>query len=197
MRSGVLLTTWAATSVEILESALIVYAIGRGGHPQAATAGAVSAIVLVFALAPLGISVLALLPVAPLRWIASAALLGLGLWWIVKYRQDRGLKTPSAIAHHASAFAAAVAAFQISLMEGGEVLIVAGPIGIASHDWLGVGLGVGAGIATVVGLLFALRGQLDRLPEQRVKFVAGVMCALLGAWFLWQLVAPAIAARAA
>ena len=194
MISAAFPAAFAATVVEVLESAVIVYAIVRGGYPKQALAGAVAAALLWFALAPFGISLTMLLPVALLRVGAALAMLILGLLWLREAwpRQTQAAAAaptegPETVpAKAAGGGAALLLSFKVVAVEGAEVALVLLPLGAATGAWIQVGAGAVAALITVVLLAAMLHGQLQRLPERRIRFAAGLLCAGLGALLLVQ-----------
>lgn len=199
MSPGAFLASFAATGVEVLETAVIVYAIVRGGYRREALAGIVLAFIVWLALAWLGISLVAQLPLLLLRIAAALAVLVLGLIWIwgswpgrVDTELIEDTEATAAVPVVAGRFAAVLFCFKFAFLEGGEVVLVVAPVGLATQAWTEVTIGVVTALLVVTGLMALLHGQLQRLPERRLKLGAGVLCALLGAAMLLEV---ALAAR--
>jgi uncharacterized membrane protein len=196
MSLGAFLASFAATGVEVLETAVIVYAIVRGGYRREALAGAILAVVAWLALAPLGIAAAGKVPILLLRALAAAAVLVLGLIWIREVRQMRptqaSVQADTGLAPAAGRMAALVLCFKSAFVEGGEVMLVVAPVGLATQAWAEVLAGVFAALLAVTILIAMLHGQLQRLPERRLKLAAGLLCVLFGAGWLLEM---ALAAR--
>jgi uncharacterized membrane protein len=192
------LTTFAASAVEAVEALTIVLAVGvvRGWRSTLYGVGA-AAIVLAAIVAVLG-PALRLIPIGTLRLIVGALLLAFGLQWLRKaVLRSGGYK---AMHDEAAAFArergeAAAAptverrgvdwysftvAFKGVLLEGLEVTFIVVTFG-STQGRLGLAAAAAASAAVLVVLVgLAVRGPLERVPENTLKFVVGILLTSFG-----------------
>lgn len=192
-------SAFVGTAVEFFETAVIAYAVVRAGYPREAISAVILGHLLVFGLAVLMLPFGEWLPVTPLRWAAALLLVGMGAHWTRKSlrrlranQRPRWASDPLAVANIEPATTDARAAFSLvafaamlkgSLIEGGEILLVAFPLGAATGAWEQVLVGVLCGIAAVCALALYLHRRLRDVPEVKVKLAAGLM--LLGLGCLW------------
>ena len=199
MRSDVFLflATFLASAVEAVEALTIVLAVGvvRGWRSTLIGVGAASAVlaVIVLVLGP----ALSHIPIETLRFVVGALLLAFGLQWLRKaILRASGYK---ALHDEASAFrreseeAAAASrsttridwysftvAFKGVLLEGLEVVFIVVTFGSTQGH---LGLTTAAAVAAlvlVVGVGALVRGPLERVPENSLKFVVGVLLTSFG-----------------
>jgi uncharacterized membrane protein len=199
MSSNVLLflATFLASAVEAVEALTIVLAVGvvRGWRSTLIGVGAAS-VVLAAIVAALG-PALRLIPISTLRLVVGALLLTFGLQWLRKAILRAGGYKP--LHDEAAAFASGRAeagsaevqagrmdwysftvAFKGVLLEGLEVAFIV--IGFGSTQGK-LGLAAGAAAAAVVLVVavgVVVRGPLERVPENTLKFVVGVLLTSFG-----------------
>jgi uncharacterized membrane protein len=192
------LTTFVASAVEAVEALTIVLAVGvvRGWRSTLYGVGA-AAIVLAAIVAALG-PALRLIPIETLRFVVGALLLAFGLQWLRKailrasghkplhdegaaFARERqqaaaaGTVTPAGIDWYSF-----TVAFKGVLLEGLEVAFIVISFGSAQGN---VGLAAAAAAAAalvVVGVGLGVRGPLERVPENSLKFVVGVLLTSFG-----------------
>jgi uncharacterized membrane protein len=190
--------TFLASAVEAVEALTIVLAVGvvRGWRSTLIGVGA-AAIVLAAIVAALG-PALKLIPIGTLRFVVGALLLAFGLQWLRKailraagYKPERD-EAAAFARERAEADAAPAAApnrldwysFTVSfkgvLLEGLEVVFIVLTFGATQQR---VGLAAAAAalavvVVTAAGLL--IRAPLQRVPENQLKFVVGVMLTSFG-----------------
>jgi uncharacterized membrane protein len=199
MRSGLLLfgTTFLASAVEAVEALTIVLAVGvvRGWRSTLFGVGAAT-IVLAAIVAVLG-RALRLIPIGTLRFVVGALLLAFGLQWLRKaILRSSGYKP---LRDEASAFqrerdqAGAAArgaarvdwysftvAFKGVLLEGLEVVFIVVTFG-STQGRLGLAAAAAAAaVVLVVGVGALVRGPLERVPENSLKFVVGLLLTSFG-----------------
>jgi uncharacterized membrane protein len=199
MSSDVLLflATFLGSAVEAVEALTIVLAVGtvRGWRSTMLGVGA-AALVLAAIVAALG-PALRLIPISTLRLVVGALLLTFGLQWLRKAVLRAGGYTP--LHDEAAAFAggraeagAAAAptgrtdwysftvAFKGVLLEGLEVAFIVVGFG-STQARLGLAAGAAAAaVVLVVAVGVAVRGPLERVPENTLKFVVGVLLTSFG-----------------
>ena len=202
MSSNVLLFlgTFLASAVEAVEALTIVLAVGvvRGWRSTLFGVGAAS-VVLTAIIAALG-PALQRIPISTLRLVVGALLLTFGLQWLRKailraagYKPLHDEEAAFARGRAEAGSAAAptggtdwysfTVAFKGVLLEGLEVAFIVIGFGSAQGK---LGLAVGAAVAAVVvvvavGLL--VRGPLERVPENTLKFVVGVLLTSFGTFW--------------
>jgi uncharacterized membrane protein len=192
------LTTFVASAVEAVEALTIVLAVGvvRGWRSTLYGVGA-AAIVLAAIVAALG-PALRLIPIETLRFVVGALLLAFGLQWLRKailrasgYKplHDEGAafareRKEADAAGHVQRMGvdwySFTVAFKGVLLEGLEVAFIVISFGTAQGK---VGLAAGAAAAAAVAVVavgLVVRGPLERVPENSLKFVVGVLLTSFG-----------------
>jgi len=197
-----ILASFFASMVEFVEALTVILAVGtvRGWRGALMGAGAALAVLLalVAALGP----ALGAIPLGWIQLIVGALLLLFGLRWLRK----ASLRAAGIIPLHdeAAAFAKETerlrghgaagagfdkigfaAAFQITMLEGVEVVFIVIAIGAGGRGLLVPAcLGAAAALAVVIVLGVVVHGPLARIPENTLKFVVGVLLSAFGAfWF--------------
>lgn len=192
-------SVFLACVVESVEALTIVLAAGvsRGWRPalQGAAAGVAVLGVIVAVLGP----ALTVVPLAALRVVVGGLLLIFGLQWIrkavLRASGYKGLHDETALfaEHRAEAEAGAAGgrgvvadwygftlAFKGVLLEGLEVAFIVLTFGANAHRTGLAVLGALAAVLLVVGLGFAVRAPLARVPENTMKLVVGIMLTTFG-----------------
>ncbi len=200
MSSNVLLflTTFVASAVEAVEALTIVLAVGvvRGWRSTLIGVGAAS-VVLAAIVAVLG-PALRLIPIDSLRFVVGALLLAFGLQWLRKAilrasgykplhdegaafareRDEAGAAAPTA-SKRLDWYSFTVA-FKGVLLEGLEVTFIVVTFG-STQGRLGLAAAAGAAaVVVVVAVGLVVRGPLERVPENTLKFVVGVLLTSFG-----------------
>jgi uncharacterized membrane protein len=192
------LAVFAASAVEAVEALTIVLAVGvtRGWRSTLIGAGA-AAVVLAAIVALLG-PALSQIPIGTLRFVVGALLLAFGLQWLRKAilraagymaLRDEGAaytreQEQAREAEHAPAkgidWYSFTIAFKGVLLEGLEVAFIVVTFGSTQGR---LDLAAGAAAAAVVIVLAVgafVRGPLERVPENSLKFVVGVLLTSFG-----------------
>jgi uncharacterized membrane protein len=199
MRTDVILfiTTFFASAVEAVEALTIVLAVGvvRGWRSTLVGVGS-AAVVLAAIVAALG-PALRLIPIGTLRFVVGALLLAFGLQWLRKaILRASGYKPlhDEAVAFEREREEAGAAsrgsarmdwysftvAFKGVLLEGLEVTFIVVTFG-STQGRLGLAAGAAAAaVVLVVAVGIAVRGPLERVPENALKFVVGVLLTSFG-----------------
>jgi uncharacterized membrane protein len=200
MSSNVLLflTTFVASAVEAVEALTIVLAVGvvRGWRSTLIGVGA-AAIVLAAIVAVLG-PALRLIPIGTLRFVVGALLLAFGLQWLRKAilrasgykplhdeaaafaRESEGAESASPAAPKRLDWYSFTVAFKGVLLEGLEVTFIVVTFG-STQGRLGLAAAAGAAaVVLVVAVGLVVRGPLERVPENTLKFVVGVLLTSFG-----------------
>jgi uncharacterized membrane protein len=192
------LATFLASAVEAVEALTIVLAVGvvRGWRSTLVGVGAAS-LVLAAVVAALG-PALQHIPIGTLRFVVGALLLAFGLQWLRKAILRASGYTP--LHDEAEAFSRGreqadsasqarsaridwysfTVAFKGVLLEGLEVAFIVVTFG-ATQGRLGLAVAAAATAgATVVVAGLVVRGPLERVPENTLKFVVGVLLSSFG-----------------
>ena len=200
MKTDILLflTTFVASAVEAVEALTIVLAVGvvRGWRSTLIGVAAATAVLLAL-VAVLG-PALQHIPINTLRFVVGALLLAFGLQWLRKAILRAGGYKPlrdegAAFAREQSAASSAepaektgldwysfTVAFKGVLLEGLEVVFIVITFG-STEGRFDLALGAAAlAVAVVVAVGLFVRGPLERVPENRLKFVVGVLLTSFG-----------------
>jgi uncharacterized membrane protein len=199
VRTDVILfvTTFFASAVEAVEALTIALAVGvvRGWRSTLVGVGAAT-IVLAAIVAALG-PALRLVPIGTLRLVVGALLLPFGLQWLRKAILRAGGYTP--LRDEGAAFArergqadiasrgtaridwySFTAAFKGVFLEGLEVILIVVTFGTAQGHLGLVAASAAAAVVVVVAVGVVVRGPLERVPENSLKFVVGVLLTSFG-----------------
>ncbi|HEU5211547.1 MAG TPA: hypothetical protein VFU10_02135 [Gaiellaceae bacterium] len=195
------LGAFLASAVEMVEALTIVLGVGvvRGWRSTLIGVGA-AAIVLTGLIAVFG-AALGSIPIDSLRFVVGALLLVFGLQWLRKailrssgykalHDEDEAFREEQAAAAAAGDERRAgvdwysfTVAFKGVLLEGLEVVFIVISFGAAQGRW-GPAI-VGAAVAVLLVLVagFVVRGPLERVPENTIKFVVGLMLTTFGTFW--------------
>jgi uncharacterized membrane protein len=201
MSSDVLLflAVFAACAVEAVEALTIVLAVGvvRGWRSTLLGVGAAT-VALAAVVAALG-PALSHVPIDTLRLVVGALLLAFGLQWLRKailraggylplhdeasaYRRERKQAGEAAKPAGTDWYAFTVA-FKGVFLEGLEVAFIVVTFGSTQGRlWLAVGAAAAAALLVLVVGIF-VRGPLERVPENALKFVVGVLLTSFGVFW--------------
>ncbi len=196
------IAVFLACAVEAVEATTIVLAAGTARDWRSAAAGmAVALAVLAIIVAVLGPAV-SELPLRGLRLIVGALLLVFGLQWLRKAilrasgnqaRHDEGkifaeqLAAAAGQPRRRAGLVPDAYGFTLSfkgvLLEGLEVVFIVLTFGSNQHD---IGLATAAAacaVAVVAAAGVAVRAPLQRVPENTMKFVVGIMLTAFGTFW--------------
>lgn len=196
-----LLAAFFASSVEFVEALTVVLAVGavRGWRP--ALTGAFAALLLLALIVLLLGPLLTMVPLRAVRLLTGILLLVFGWRWLAKAINRAAGRIPmrDEAAHyareteHLSGLAAAsgmdkaaiAAAFNITMLEGIEVVFIVLAIGAGAPALLPPAV---AGAAFALGLVMlaglALHRPLANVPENALKFGTGVLLVAFGIFWL-------------
>jgi uncharacterized membrane protein len=194
------LTAFFASAVEAVEALTIVLAVGvvRGWRSTMTGVGAalLSLAVIVAALGP----ALKLIPIDALRFIVGALLLAFGMQWLRKailrasgykplHDEGAAFARETRAAEEAGETRAGMdwysftVSFKGVLLEGLEVVFIVITFG-STQNKLGLAAAAAAAavvLVVIVGVL--VRGPLERVPENNLKFAVGVMLTSFGVFW--------------
>jgi len=199
VRTDVLLfvTTFFASAVEAVEALTIVLAVGvvRGWRSTLVGVGAAT-IALAAIVAVLG-PALRLIPIETLRFVVGALLLAFGLQWLRKAvlraggykpmhdeaaafereREEAGAASRGAARMDWYSF---TATFKGVFLEGLEVIFIVITFGSAQGRLGLTTAAAAAAVVLVVAVGIVVRGPLERVPENSLKFAVGVLLTSFG-----------------
>lgn len=196
-----MLASFLASLVECVEALTVVLAVGSVRGWRSALLGAAAALgILLILIAGLG-RALTRVPLHTLQLVVGGLLLLFGLRWLRKAilrsagqipmhdeaaafaKNSANLQTPNRVQGlDRVAFATA---FQITMLEGTEVVFIVVAIGASGLGLLlPASLGALAALLVVTALGFALHRPLANVPENTLKFVVGVLLSAFGTFWV-------------
>ncbi len=196
------LAAFLASLVEFVEALTVVLAVGSVRGWRSALSGSGIAVVVLLALIAVLGPALTRVPLGPLQVVVGTLLLLFGLRWLRKAI----LRAAGIIPLHdeTAAFekesralrqlggggggwdrAGFAAAFQITMLEGVEVVFIVIAIGAGGAGLLlPASLGALAALGVVVALGVAIHRPLANVPENALKFVVGVLLSAFGSFWV-------------
>jgi uncharacterized membrane protein len=196
------LATFLASAVEAVEALTIVLAVGvvRGWRSTMVGVGAAT-LVLAAIIAALG-PALQHLPIGTLRFVVGALLLAFGLQWLRKAILRAGGYKPlhdeaeafsrgrqeaagaaAAAGHGKTDWYSFTVAFKGVLLEGLEVTFIVITFGTTQGRLGLAAAAAAAAVALVIAVGLVVRGPLERVPENALKFVVGVLLTSFGTFW--------------
>ena len=198
-----LLAAFLASLVECVEALTVVLAVGsvRGWRSPLAGAGAALGVLaaIVAALGP----ALTRIPLRLVQLVVGAMILLFGLRWLRKailrsagliplHDEEAAFQKNAAAMRDSAAGQprrwdklAFVAAFNITMLEGTEVVFIVIALGAGGAGlFLPASLGAVAALLVVAGLGLALHRPLARVPENTLKFTVGVLLSAFGTFWV-------------
>jgi uncharacterized membrane protein len=197
----IILGAFLASAVEMVEALTIVLGVGvvRGWRSTLIGVGAATA-VLVALIAALG-PALGSVPIDTLRLVVGALLLVFGLQWLRKailrssgykalhdeeeaFREERERAATAGTEQRAGLdWYSFTVAFKGVLLEGLEVVFIVITFG-AAQGRLGLAVaGAAAAVVAVVAAGVLVRGPLERIPENTIKFTVGLLLTSFGCFW--------------
>jgi uncharacterized membrane protein len=196
-----IVASFLASLVECVEALTVVLAVGSVRGWRSPLVGSAAAIgILLLLIAGLG-RALTHVPLHTLQFVIGTLLLLFGLRWLRKailrsagqipvHDEEEAFaknsasmrKLPGAGRWDRVAFATA---FQIVMLEGTEVVFIVVAIGAGGAGLLlPASLGAIAALVVVVAFGFALHRPLANVPENKLKFVVGVLLSAFGTFWV-------------
>jgi uncharacterized membrane protein len=197
-----ILASFLASLVECVEALTVVLAVGSvRGWRSALTGSATAIAVLLLIIAALG-TALSHIPLPIVQLVVGTLLLLFGLRWLRKailrsagqiplHDEEAAFRKNTEAMHRLSAGPATwdkiafAAAFNITMLEGTEVVFIVIAIG-AGHTGmlLPASLGAVAALLAVIALGLILHRPLARIPENTLKFIVGVLLSAFGTFWV-------------
>jgi Ca2+/H+ antiporter, TMEM165/GDT1 family len=195
------LTSFLASLVECVEALTVVLAVGSMRGWRAALSGSATAILLLLGIVAVVGRALVRVPLHTIQLIVGSLLLLFGLRWLRKaILRSAGLiplhdeqaaflknaETMKNLAHSRGAFdgVAFAAAFNITMLEGTEVVFIVIGIGAGGTGMLlPASLGAVAALLVVAALGFIVHRPLARVPENTLKFTVGILLSGFGTFW--------------
>jgi uncharacterized membrane protein len=194
------LAAFLASLVEFVEALTVILAVGSVRGWRAALAGSAAALgVLLVIVGTLG-RALTRIPLHAIQLVVGTLLLLFGLRWLRKaILRAAGLiplhDEQAAFAKNAESMrslarggrwdrVAFAACFQITMLEGTEVVFIVIAVGAGGSGLLGAAsLGAVAALFVVAGLGVVVHRPLARVPENMLKFIVGVLLSAFGSFW--------------
>ena len=203
MQWAIVIAAFLASAVEFVEAFTLVLVAGITVNWRSAIVGALAAVAtLAVIIATLGVTLVTLVPLDVLRFVIGFLLLLFGLKWLKNAIQRySGLK----LLHDEEAiYAARVAearargepvkngldtfgvllSYKSVLLEGLEVAFIVISFGGSGANGIGLAaLGAAAAGLLVIGAGTLVQAPLQRIPENTLKFIVGIMLTTFGTFW--------------
>lgn len=199
-----MLAAFLASLVECVEALTVILAVGSVRGWASPLAGAGAAITLLLAIIAVVGRALTHVPLQLLQVVVGTMLLLFGLRWLRKAilraaghlplhdeaaifaRKTAAMAPPDGSTYAATLWdgVAFAAAFQITMLEGTEVVFIV--IAVAAGGtglMLPASLGALAALVVVIALGVALHRPLARVPENQLKFAVGILLSAFGTFW--------------
>ncbi len=208
---AVILAAFLASTVEFVEAFTIVLVVGVTINWRSAFAGTLAAVgALAICVATFGTALVVFVPLAALRFVIGLLLVLFGLKWlkkaILRYAGLKALHDEEAIyEEHLAEMRArgeapparlnpfgVLTSFKSVLLEGLEVAFIVITFGIQANadnhstQFNGIALaalGAAAALLLVVAAGALIRAPLQRVPENTLKYVVGIMLTSFGTFW--------------
>ena len=192
MNAGVLVSTFLAATIEVIEMVAIVVAVGVTRSWRASLAGAAGGlIVLVVLVAVLG-TALQGVPLKPVRLVVGALLLAFGSQWLRKgvFRVARdgwevGVGDEEVEGGDAEGFdwTGFVLSFKGVSLEGVEVAVIVIAFGVAGNAIGSAAIGAAASVVGTGVLGAASYRRVARIPRRALQLFVGAMLTTFGTFW--------------
>jgi uncharacterized membrane protein len=203
MQWAIVIAAFLAAAVEFVEAFTLVLVAGITANWRSAIVGALAAVAtLAVIVATLGVALVTLIPLDVLRFVIGLLLLLFGLKWLKNAIQRySGLKflhdeeaiyaanvaqahaRGEAVGTHLDPFGV-VLSYKSVLLEGLEVAFIVISFGSGGASGIGAAA-IGAAAAGVLVILVGalVRAPLQRIPENTLKFIVGIMLTTFGTFW--------------
>src|SRR5882672_1674454 len=192
MNTPVLISTFLAASIEVIEMVAIVVAVGVTRQWRGALAGTLAGlIVLAVLVAGLG-TALQRVPLSPIRVVVGALLLTFGLQWVRKgvrsvsrdgWTIGIGEQQVEEDVGDGFDWTGFVLAFRGVSLEGLEVAVIVVAFGAAAHAIGSAAIGAAASVLLVGGLGAASYRVVARIPRRALQLFVGALLTTFGTFW--------------
>ncbi len=201
-QSIALTAAFLASAVEFVEAFTIVLVVGVAINWKSSLAGALAAVAaLALIVGTLGTALVRYVPIDVLRFVVGILLVLFGLKWlkkaILRYSGLKAMHDEEAIYEEEMALLRAAGetpsnkldpfgvatAFKSVLLEGLEVAFIVITVGTANKSIGSAALGAAIAGLLVIAIGVAVHAPLQRVPENLLKFVVGVMLTSFGTFW--------------
>ena len=192
MNTPVLISTFLAASIEVIEMVAIVVAVGVTRQWRGALAGTLAGlIVLAVLVAALG-TALQRVPLSPIRVVVGALLLTFGLQWVRKgvlsvsrYGWAEGIGERQVEEGVGSGFdwTGFLLAFRGVSLEGLEVAVIVVAFGAADHAIGSAAIGAAASVLLVGALGAASYRVVARIPRRALQLFVSALLTTFGTFW--------------
>ena len=191
-----------ASAVEFVEAFTIVLVVGIAVNWNSALAGAAGAVAaLAVIVGVFGTALVRFVPIEVLRLVVGVLLVLFGLKWlkkaILRYAGLKAMHDEEAVYEEEMALLRAAGeapsnrldpfgvatSFKSVLLEGLEVAFIVITVGTTNRSIGSAALGAAGACVLVVGVGALVRAPLQRVPENLLKFVVGVMLTSFGTFW--------------
>jgi uncharacterized membrane protein len=198
---GLLIATFVACFVEMVEATTIVMAMGFIRGWRSTMIGVWSAIaVLAVVTAAAGYALTTWLPESALQLVIGGLLLGFGLQWLRKavlrssgrkavhdedqiYREEVEAARAAGDARDGFDLFAFMVSFKGVFLEGTEVVFIVITFGLNANNVPIASIGAAAAVVVVLGLALAFKRPLSMINENLLKYSVGLMLASFGTFW--------------
>ncbi|TAM93026.1 MAG: hypothetical protein EPN43_01400 [Jatrophihabitans sp.] len=199
---GLLVATFAACFVEMVEATTIVLAMGFTRSWRSSMIGTAAAVCLLAAVtAVAGYALATWLPRSALQLVIGGLLLIFGLQWLRKailrasgrkamHDEDAIFAEEQAAARDAGTVPVTgldmfsfVVSFKGVFLEGMEVVFIVITFGLNAHDVPVAVIGAAAAVVVVLAIAAAARRPLAMIPENLLKYGVGLLLASFGTFW--------------
>lgn len=197
-----IVASFLASLVECVEALTVVLAVGSVRGWRSALIGTATAVAVLLVIVAILGNALTHIPLLRIQLVVGTLLLLFGLRWLRKAilrsadliplhdEQAAFAKSSEAMRHLSTGRSrwdkvAFAAAFNITMLEGTEVVFIVIAIG-AGHTgmFLPASLGAVAALLVVMSLGLVLHRPLARIPENTLKFTVGVLLSAFGTFWV-------------
>jgi len=192
MNTPVLISTFLAASIEVIEMVAIVVAVGVTRQWRGALAGTLAGLmVLVVLVAGLG-TALQRVPLSPIRVVVGALLLTFGLQWVRKgvLRVSRdgwtvgvGEQQVEEGVGNGFDWTGFLLAFRGVSLEGLEVAVIVVAFGAADHAIASAAIGAVASVLLIGALGAASYRLVARIPRRALQLFVGALLTTFGTFW--------------
>ena len=192
MNVSVLISTFLAATIEVIEMVAIVVAVGVTRSWRAAALGALAALLLLAVLIGLLGTALQNVPLRPLRLVVGALLLPLGSQWLRKgilavsrdgWATGSGEETVDDDVSAGFDWKGFVLSFKGVSLEGLEVAVIVVAFGAASQAFGSAVIGAAASVVLVGALGLASYRWVARIPRRALQLFVGVALVTFGTFW--------------